>query len=51
VVDSVLVAGEVLLTGGQPTRIDKRRLLADAEAVAAEVARSVGLETWVGPPA
>jgi 5-methylthioadenosine/S-adenosylhomocysteine deaminase len=51
VVDSVLVGGEVLLAAGRPTQVDERRLLADAEAVAAEVARSVGLETWVGPPA
>ena len=46
VVDSVLVDGELLLDRGRPTRVDKRRLLADAAAVAAEAARAVGLTSW-----
>jgi cytosine/adenosine deaminase-related metal-dependent hydrolase len=47
VVHSVMVDGELLLDGGRPTRIDPARLLADAAAVAAETAASVGLESWV----
>jgi cytosine/adenosine deaminase-related metal-dependent hydrolase len=47
VVDSVLVDGELLLDRGHATRVDQDRLLAEAAAVAAEAARSVGLASWV----
>jgi 5-methylthioadenosine/S-adenosylhomocysteine deaminase len=47
VVDSVMVQGELLLDGGRPTRVDQERVIADATEVAAEVARAVGIETWV----
>jgi cytosine/adenosine deaminase-related metal-dependent hydrolase len=47
VIDSVMVAGELLLDAGRPTRIDEARLLAEAAEVAAEAARAAGLESWV----
>jgi cytosine/adenosine deaminase-related metal-dependent hydrolase len=49
VVDTVLVAGQVLLQDGQPVGVDQRRLLAEAEEVARQAVQEAGLSGAVAP--